>query len=129
MTAEFAVILPAVAVLAIVLCCLGRAVVVRIQCQDAARIIAHRATQQMQSDTASATAVAGELEQWADDMASQFAGSGADATLTAASGDWSADGMAGEGRGIDVRVRAAVVPDPLHVLPAAVEGQAFAWSP
>ena len=122
-------ILPAVAVLAIVLCCLGRAVVVRIQCQDAARIIAHRATQQMQSDAASATAVAGELEQWADEMASQFAGSGADATLTAASGDWSADEMAGEGRGIDVRVRAAVVPDPLHVLPTAVEGQAFAWSP
>ena len=83
----------------------------------------------MQSDTASATAVAGELDQWADDMASRLAGSGADATLTAASGDWGAGGMAGEGRGIDVRVRAAVVPDPLHVLPAAVEGQAFAWSP
>lgn len=130
-TAEFALMLPAVIALAVLLCCLGRAVVVRIECQDAARTIAHRAAQQMQVDAASATEVASGLDQWADAVAVQLAGTGADATLTAVQRGSSlgatADGADMEG--IAVSVSAAIVPDPLHALPAMVEGRAFAWSP
>lgn len=126
-TAEFAVILPAVVALAILLCCLGRAVVVRVECQDAARTIARRAAQQMQVDATSLEDVADGLEPWADSVAAQLAGSGADATLSAAVSGTEPTGTAGNG--IEVRVRAPVIPDPLHVLPAVVEGCAFAWSP
>lgn len=115
-TAEFAVILPAVAALAVLVCALGRAVVLRIECQDAAHVIAQRIVAQMQADPA-----AGELQpavtQWAEETTHRLVNGGASVSL-AVSDD-----------GVDVRVSARVVPDPLRVLPATVTGYAFACAP
>lgn len=115
-TAEFAVILPAVAALAVLVCALGRAIVLRIECQDAAHVIAQRIVAQMQADPA-----AGELQpavtQWAEATTHRLVNDGASVSL-AVSDD-----------GVDVRVSARVVPDPLRVLPATVTGYAFACAP
>ena len=43
-TAEFAVVLPSVAAVAMLMLCLGRAVVVSMDCQDAAAVAAHAMT-------------------------------------------------------------------------------------
>ncbi|MFR0556714.1 TadE/TadG family type IV pilus assembly protein [Pseudoscardovia radai] len=116
MTAEFAVILPAVAALAILVCALGRAIVLRIECQDAAHVIAQRIVAQMQADPA-----AGEVQpavtQWAEETTHRLVNDGASVSLTVSDD------------GVDVRVSARVVPDPLRVLPATVTGYAFACVP
>lgn len=116
-TAEFAVILPAVAALAILVCALGRAIVLRIECQDAAHVIAQRIVAQMQADPATVGEVQPAVTQWAEETTHRLVNDGASVSLTVSDD------------GVDVRVSARVVPDPLRVLPATVAGYAFACVP
>lgn len=98
-TAEFAVVLPAVVAVAALLLCLSRAVVVSMDCQDAA------------------SAAVRELIVAGDDadpqsVARAVAGSGAMASVRRASDQ------------VTVVVQCPVVPDPLGVLPTRVSAAA-----
>lgn len=99
-TAEFATVLPAVMVVALLLLSLTRLVGVSIGCQDAA------------SAAARAAAVA--------------AGGGADASAAArnAVGDGITLNVSTAGQRVNVVARCPVLPDPRGVLPTVVEGRA-----
>jgi Flp pilus assembly protein TadG len=100
-TAEFAVVLPSVAAVAILVLCLGRAVVVSMDCQDAAAVAAHAMT---------ITGHDGE--------------SRARAAASAAAGN---DARVSFSRTVDsvtVTVQCPVIPDPTGVLPTRVTGKA-----
>ncbi|WP_236023754.1 TadE family type IV pilus minor pilin [Bifidobacterium miconis] len=98
-TAEFAVVLPAVVAVALLLMCLARTVVVSMDCQDAAAAAARELV--VAGDDADpygmARAVAG------DDVSVSVARNGDLATVT---------------------VQCPVVPDPIGVLPTNVTGKA-----
>ncbi|MCO6558645.1 MAG: DUF4244 domain-containing protein [Bifidobacterium sp.] len=98
-TAEFAVVLPAVMAMAVLLMMLARAVTVEMDCQDAASAAARVAV---------------------------VSGSDAEARLAAhdaAGGDASVSISRGF-KQVKVTVSCRVVPDPMHVLPMAVVGKA-----
>ncbi|KFI47984.1 TadE family type IV pilus minor pilin [Bifidobacterium biavatii] len=98
-TAEFAVVLPAVVVVALLLMCLTRTVVVSMDCQDAA------------------AAAARELV---------VAGDDADPSATArvVAGDDVSVSVARDSDLATVTVQCPVVPDPIGVLPTNVTGKA-----
>ena len=96
-TAEFAVVLPAVAMVAMVLLCLTRTVTVSMRCQDAA------------------SAVVRELVMSVNAVASGIAGEGAVASV------------ADDGHSIRVTAQCPVLPDPFGVLPVKVTGSATGW--
>ncbi|WEV46410.1 pilus assembly protein [Bifidobacterium sp. ESL0690] len=98
-TAEFAVVLPAVMVMAVLLMMLARAVTVEMNCQDAASAAA-RVAVVSNSDTEARLA--------AHDAA------GGDANVSISRGF----------KQVKVTVSCRVVPDPMHVLPMAVVGKA-----
>lgn len=98
-TAEFATVLPAVMVVALLLLSLARLVGVSIGCQDAASAAARAAV---------------------------AAGGGADASAAArnAVGDGIALNVSTAGQRVNVVARCPVLPDPRGVLPTVVEGRA-----
>ncbi|WEV63743.1 TadE family type IV pilus minor pilin [Bifidobacterium sp. ESL0732] len=98
-TAEFAVVLPAVMAMAVLLMMLARAVTVEMNCQDAASAAA-RVAVVSSSDTEARLA--------AHDAA------GGDASVSISRGF----------KQVKVTVSCRVVPDPMHVLPMAVVGKA-----
>ncbi|MDF7640587.1 TadE family type IV pilus minor pilin [Bifidobacterium sp. ESL0784] len=98
-TAEFAVVLPAVMAMAVLLMMLARAVTVEMNCQDAASAAA-RVAVVSSSDTEARLA--------AQDAA------GGDASVSISRGF----------KQVRVTVSCRVVPDPMHVLPTAVVGKA-----
>ncbi|WP_348519602.1 TadE family protein [Bifidobacterium sp. ESL0728] len=98
-TAEFAVVLPAVMAMAVLLMMLARAVTVEMNCQDAASAAARVAVVST-SDTEARLA--------AHDAA------GGDASVSISRGF----------KQVKVTVSCRVVPDPMHVLPMAVVGKA-----
>ncbi|PLS28722.1 TadE family type IV pilus minor pilin [Bifidobacterium parmae] len=98
-TAEFATVLPAVVVLALLLLALSRTVMVSIGCQDAA------------SAAARAAVTAGDA---ADPAAAAHAVGGGDVAVQ----------VNRDGDHVTVTTRCPVVPDPLGVLPTRVEGRA-----
>ncbi|WEV72695.1 TadE family type IV pilus minor pilin [Bifidobacterium sp. ESL0790] len=98
-TAEFATVLPAVVVIAALLLLLARAVTVEMNCQDAASVGARVAVTTKDDGRARTAAL-------------EAADHGAQVSIS---------------RGVtkvDVVVSCPVMPDPLHVLPHAVEGKA-----
>ena len=98
-TAEFAVVLPVVMVLAVLVLALARTSMVAMSCQDAANQAARVAAAGTQTN--------------AGDIVTQLAGG--DASLTLAQGD----GM------VEAVVTCPVLPGPLGVLPAHVQGRAY----
>lgn len=98
-TAEFAVVLPAVMAMAVLLMMLARAVTVEMNCQDAASAAA-RVAVVSNSDSEARLA--------ARDAA------GGDASVSISRGF----------KQVNVTVSCRVVPDPMHVLPMAVVGKA-----
>lgn len=98
-TAEFAVVLPAVMVMAVLLMMLARTVTVEMSCQDAASAAA-RVAVVSGSDTAARSA------------AEDAAGEKVDVSIKR------------RFKQVNVVVSCRVVPDPLHVLPMAVVGKA-----
>ncbi|MCH9276765.1 pilus assembly protein [Bifidobacterium amazonense] len=98
-TAEFAVVLPAVVAVAVLLICLARTVVVSMDCQDAAAAAAR------------ALVVAG------DDADPH-------ATARAVAGDDVSVSVAQDGDLATVTVQCPVIPDPIGVLPTDVTGKA-----
>ena len=95
-TAEFAVVLPCVAAVAILVLCLGRASIVSMNCQDAA--------------AAGARAMA--IEAKARAAAQTIAGGGSTVSFAA------------NANSVTVVVRCPVAADPTGVLPASVVGKA-----
>ena len=107
-TAEFAVVLPCVVVVAALLLSLTRTVVVAMDCQDAAAVVAR--TLVMESDGRGArTDVVSIASQLVDGE-------------TSVDVDW-------RGRYVDVTVTCSVLPGPLGVLPARVTGSATGVRP
>ncbi|WEV73727.1 DUF4244 domain-containing protein [Bifidobacterium sp. ESL0798] len=98
-TAEFAVVLPAVMAMAVLLMMLARAVTVEMNCQDAA-------------SAAARVAVVSKSDYEAR-LAAQDA-AGGDASVSISRGF----------KQVKVTVSCRVVPDPMHVLPMAVVGKA-----
>lgn len=98
-TAEFAVVLPVVMVLAVLVLALARTSMVAMTCQDAANQAARVASADAQSN--------------AGDIVARLAGG--DASLTLAQGN----GM------VEAVVTCPVLPGPLGVLPAHVQGRAY----
>lgn len=99
-TAEFAVVLPAVVAVAVLLLCLSRAVIVSMDCQDAAAAAARELV------------IAGKGTVDSAAMARAVAGDGATASVTY------------DGELVTVVTQCPVVPDPLGVLPTRVTGTA-----
>lgn len=99
-TAEFAVVLPAVVAVAVLLLCLSRAVIVSMDCQDAAAAAARELV------------ISGEEAVDAAAMARAVAGDGVTASVTYG------------GDRVTVVTQCPVVPDPLGVLPTRVTGTA-----
>lgn len=97
-TAEFAIILPVVMVLALALLSLTRAVIVALDCQDAARAAAREIV--VAADSADPAAAA------------RAVADGVSVTLT------------DRGDRVEVRTRCPVAPGPLDLLPFAVDGYA-----
>ncbi|KAB7789948.1 TadE family protein [Bifidobacterium leontopitheci] len=99
-TAEFAMVLPAVAMVAVVLLGMTRTVVVSMDCQDAASAVARE----------------------------QLVSGGGDpqATARAVAGSGAAASVSRSGDGIRVTVQCPVLPDPFGVLPTKVTGSATA---
>lgn len=118
-TAEFAVTLPVVVSLALLLCSLGRAIVLRVECQDAARDIAQQAVTLV--ETSAAFHSDGTIPD-------EFLGSAQDSVRSRLGAESDVSIMAQDG-GIEVIVSAPVMPDPLHVLPTRVSGEAYAYAP
>lgn len=98
-TAEFAVVLPAVVVVAAVLIALSRTVVVSMGCQDAA------------SAAVREIVVSGDE---ADPAGAVRSVAGSDASVTTVSGDAT----------VTVSVSCPVIPDPLGILPVSVTAEA-----
>ena len=94
-TAEFAVVLPSVAAVAMLMLCLGRAVVVSMDCQDAAAVAAHAMTIAGRDGESRARSAA----------------------LAAAGNDARADS-------VTITVQCPVIPDPVGVLPTRVTAKA-----
>lgn len=103
-TAEFAVVLPCVAAVAIAVLCVGRASITSMNCQDAAAAGARAVT--IEADGGDAAARTAALA---------VAGDGASVTL-----DMEADA-------VTVTVRCPVIPDPAGVLPTWVVGKAVRY--
>lgn len=97
-TAEFAVVLPAVMVMAILLLYLARAVIVSMSCQDAAATIARELVVNGDADAGA--------------LAQRIAGNGARASVAEQSDQ------------VNVIVHCPVIPDPLGILPEMVTGKA-----
>lgn len=112
-TAEFAVILPAVVAMAALICVLGRAVILRVDCQDAAHTIARQAI----SDLTGGGEVPDAFRDWALQTAHTLAGDAAHVDLTAGSGTETT---------LSVTVSAPLVADPWGILPRLVSGRAVA---
>lgn len=98
-TAEFAVVLPVVMVLAVLVLALARTSMAAMTCQDAAN--------------QAARATAADTQSNAGDIVARLAGGDASLTLT------QGDGM------VEVVVTCPVLPGPLGVLPAHVQGRAY----
>lgn len=102
-TAEFAVVLPAVVLITAVLLSLGSAVMTRLSCQNAAGVAARVISSGLQADFITRARAA-------------------DAARTAAS---HADVVfAQRGEGVAVTVSCPVFPGPLGIIPARVSGEA-----
>jgi Flp pilus assembly protein TadG len=124
-TAEFAVVLPAVVVVALLAMSLGRAVVVNASCQEAARSVAQRlvtssvqtvqTVQTMQPAQTVTRAEQAELEAVSDSVA------GEPTTVRVTTVDVVADSP-----GKEVSVTCPLLPGPLGVIPASVTGYAVA---
>ena len=99
-TAEFAVVLPAVAMVAMVLLCLTRTVTVSMRCQDAASAVVRELVTR---------------EGGVNAVASGIAGEGAVVSV------------ADDGHSIRVTAQCPVLPDPFGVLPVKVTGSATGW--
>lgn len=104
-TAEFAVVLPAVIVVALLLLSLGRAVLVRVECQDAARAGAREIAVARSYDGAASGAAR---------RAALSVSAKSSVELTESSST------------VRVKVTCPVMPGPLGVLPLHVEGIAVA---
>lgn len=98
-TAEFAIVLPAVIVVAALIMALSRAVVVSMDCRDAAAAAARQVVVEAESDPAAVAA----------DVA------GSDVAVT----------VRRHGDDVEVTVRCPVLPGPLGILPASVTGRAM----
>lgn len=105
-TAEFAVVLPAVMVVALVLLSLGRAVLVGVECQDGARAAARELAVSQEVD--------GRARTRARSAAAKVAGAAASVALAPA------DGM------VRVTLTCPLLPGPLRLIPANVTGEAAA---
>jgi Flp pilus assembly protein TadG len=104
-TAEFAVVLPAVMVVALVLLSLGRAVLMRVECQEAARSAAQVVSTSQKYDAktlSKATSAAHAVSPLGRVALSETA------------------------HGVGVRVTCPILPGPLGIFPAQVEGHAAA---
>lgn len=101
-TAEFAVVLPAVMVMAMLLLALTRTIAVSLDCQEAARTVARQLVTGGGTD-----------RDWQD--------------LVQAAADGSTLTIDDLGDRYEVRTRCPVLPGPLDVLPAAVEGFAIGF--
>ncbi|MBT1161998.1 pilus assembly protein [Bifidobacterium sp. SO1] len=101
-TAEFAVVLPAVVAVAVLLLCLSRTVVISMDCQDAAVSAVRELV------------VADGVDADTDLQSVVRAVAGGNASATASYGD----------EQVTVTVQCPVVPDPLGVLPTRVTGRA-----
>lgn len=99
-TAEFAVVLPCVAVVAILVLCLGRGTIVSMNCQDAAAVGARAMT------------ISENDERKAEAAAKSIAGSGSTVSFAADAG------------AVTVTVRCPIAPDPTGLMPAHVVGKA-----
>ncbi|WP_243390202.1 TadE family type IV pilus minor pilin [Bifidobacterium margollesii] len=102
-TAEFAVILPAVMVVALLLFSSARAVTVGMECQEAARAAAREIVVAADSGAANPSGVA-----------ARIAGTGV--SVAVAKG----------GREVAVTTRCPVLPGPLGIVPASMTGKAVA---
>lgn len=102
-TAEFAVVLPAVAMVAMVLLCLTRTVTVSMRCQDAA------------------SAVVREL------VTREGGGMSVNAVASGIAGEGAVVSVADDGHSIRVTAQCPVLPDPFGVLPVKVTGSATGW--
>lgn len=99
MTAEFAMVLPVVVVMAVVLIALARTVTVSMGCQDAAAVAVREIV------------VAGKQ---ADPVGAAQAVTGYDAEVS----------VSYEGESVRVMVACPVIPDPLGILPTSVTAEA-----
>ena len=106
-TAEFAVVLPAVAMVAMVLLCLTRTVTVSIRCQDAA------------------SALVRELVTREGGLSG--AGMSVNAVASGIAGEGAVVSVADDGHSIRVTAQCPVLPDPFGVLPVKVTGSATGW--
>lgn len=104
-TAEFSVVLPAIVVLTLLVLSLGRAVLVRVECQDAARAGAR--------EVATAQSFTSQTRQKAL------------AAIEAISASSSAT-LLEEGNKVRVSVACKLLPGPMGIFPAAVHGEAVA---
>ena len=98
-TAEFAVVLPSVAAVAMLMLCLGRAVVVSMDCQDAVAVAAH--------------AIAGRDGE-----------SRARSAALAAAGNDARVSFSRNADSVTITVQCPVIPDPVGVLPTRVTAKA-----
>lgn len=106
-TAEFAVVLPAVAMVAMVLLCLTRTVTVSMRCQNAA------------------SAVVRELVTREGGLSG--AGMSVNAVASGIAGEGAVVSVADDGHSICVTAQCPVLPDPFGVLPVKVTGSATGW--
>jgi predicted RecB family endonuclease len=111
-TAEFAVVLPAVVVVALILMSLGRAVIVNASCQDAARSVAEHLSVQLsvQGEVMPDSVLQDELKKISDSAAHE-------ATTVEVSQN---------SVGKEVTVICPLLPGPMGILPANVTGHALA---
>ena len=100
-TAEFAVVLPSVAAVAMLMLCLGRAVVVSMDCQDAAAVAAHAMT-----------------------IAGRDGESRARSAALAAAGNDARVSFSRNADSVTITVQCPVIPDPVGVLPTRVSAKA-----
>ena len=98
-TAEFASVLPAVLIMAVLLAALGRGVMVSVNCQDAASAAARTAISTGDDDAVKAAA-------------QSVAGQDAEVDIDV------------DGGTVTVVTRCPVIPDPMGVLPSLVKGEA-----
>jgi Flp pilus assembly protein TadG len=106
-TAEFAVVLPAVVVVALVLLSLGRAVLVHVECQDAARAAARELAVAQVYDSSAASRARN---------AAHTVSAKASVGFSAASGS------------VIVTTQCPLLPGPLDIFPAHVRGRAVAMT-
>ena len=114
-TAEFATILPAVVALALLLLALTRTVMVSIGCQDAASAVARTAVTAGGSSGSSGSSCSSGSDGGLADPAS---------AARAVVGDGITVHVSRSGDRVTVTTLCPVIPDPMGVLPARVEGRA-----